>query len=61
MKVKTIKTKYVGEITKYTFATHVDLEQFFIDNIEKFYVEKLKTKVIGLTLLTFKQPRRGKK
>ena len=59
MQIKKIKTS-MGEVTKYIFSSYADLEDYFINNLIQFETNKLKTKVIGLTLLTFKQPKKGK-
>ena len=56
---KTIVTpKYlessIGAVLKYSFDTYEELEEFFLKLLASFKKKKVKTKVIGKSILIFK-------
>ena len=53
--VKKFKTRGGVEVERYEFKSYNDLEDFFIDHIDKFQKEGYKTKIIGLVLLKFRK------
>ncbi|WP_440694473.1 hypothetical protein [Candidatus Pelagibacter sp. HIMB109] len=55
---KLIKPEYlsssIGSVMKYTFDTFEELEKFFLASVASFKKNKVKTKVIGRSILVFK-------